>query len=104
MDNGGIERRSGQRFNAELDIEWECVDGRSAGVLSDISTNGCFVLSAGSVADGEAVKIFVPVDDATSVEFVGKVANSTPEIGFAVRFGEVSEAHRDFIARLIDGE
>lgn len=102
MNERERERRAGQRFNAELDVEWESTDGRFEGVLSDISTNGCFVLCPESVPDGQSVRIFVAVDDSVNMEFAGDVANSTPEIGFAVRFRDVSDCHRDFIARLIE--
>lgn len=102
MDSSGLERRTGRRFNAEIEVEWESVDGRFAGVVADIGLNGCFVLCSGPARDGQAVKILVPLDGSMNVEFAGEVVNSTPEIGFAVRFREISQAQIEFISSVVE--
>lgn len=94
------DRRSDKRFDTEHDIEWESSAGRFEGVLSDISAHGCYILSSGRVSDGQTVCIFIPIGDAQNLELRGAVANSTPDIGFAVRFDEVSEMNRELIGRL----
>lgn len=101
MSDSGADRRAGERFNAELDIEWESPSGRFSGVLSDISLTGCFVLCAESVEDAQPIRLFVFVDDSMETEFVGEVVNSTPDIGFAMRFHSVSDVHKELIAKLI---
>lgn len=97
----GTERRSTNRYPLELDIEWEGPAGRSPGSLSDISLDGCFVLGSGEVEDGERVRIFVPLADGMRVEFSGVVANNVFEIGFGVKFDQVSAAQRDLLIQMV---
>lgn len=97
----GHERRGSNRFPVELDVEWEASAGRSPGSVSDVSLDGCFVLSSGDVNDGESVKLFVPLADGMKVEFSGRVANHVLEIGFAVKFDQLSAAQRDLLVKLV---
>ena len=97
----GAERRSVTRFQVEVDVEWQTSGDRSPGTLSDVSLDGCFVLSSGDVIDGEPAKIFVPLADGMKVEFTGKVTNHVFEIGFGVRFDKISAAQRDVLAKMV---
>lgn len=97
----GHDRRASVRFAVEMDIEWEGSNGRQPGTLSDVSFDGCFVLSSGDIEDGDAVKIFVPLADGMKVQFDGKVANHVFEIGFGVRFGQLSAAQRDLLTQIV---
>lgn len=101
MTQSQNERRSGRRFESEIEVDWETAAGRREGVVSDISADGCFVLSSGAVTNGEPVRVLVAVEGYADVELAGVVVNNTPEIGFAVRFMGLSDAHREFIARLV---
>lgn len=71
------------------------------GSISDVSLDGCFVLSSGDVTDGETVKLFVPLADGMKVEFSGRVANHVFEIGFGLKFDQLSAAQRDVLSRLV---
>lgn len=97
----GTERRSTNRYPIEIDVEWEGPAGRVPGSLSDISLDGCFVLGSGEVEDGERVRIFVPLDDGMRVEFSGVVANNVFEIGFGVKFDQLSAAQRELLIRMV---
>jgi len=97
----GAERRSTNRYPVEMPIEWEGPAGRSPGSLSDISLDGCFVLGSGEVEDGERVRIFVPLDDGMRVEFSGVVANNVFEIGFGVKFDQLSAAQRELLIQMV---
>lgn len=97
----GQERRTAKRHPVEIDVEWETDAGRFKGTLSDVSTNGCFVMSSGDIADGESVRVFVPLGDGMKVQFDGTVANHVYEIGFGLKFGEMSPAQNDMLATLI---
>jgi hypothetical protein len=98
----GRERRAIQRYNANIDIEWEGLVGRKAGTISDMSVVGCFVLSSGEVEDGENVKIFFPLTDGRKIQLWGEVTNHAYEIGFAIRFIELSEAQKDFLEVFVE--
>jgi hypothetical protein len=96
------DRRRTARYEVSIDVEWENHDGRGKGTLSDISEEGCFVLSDVNVSDGELVKIFIPLTDGMKVEFMGQVANFVYEIGFAVNFLSLSDAQKEFLASFVE--
>jgi hypothetical protein len=95
------ERRSKKRYAVSIDVEWENHYGRRPGTLSDISEEGCFILTEVDVSDGELVKVFIPLTDGMKVEFIGQVANYVFEIGFAVHFLGLSDAQREFLANFV---
>lgn len=96
------DRRTAKRYPVNIDIEWENHYGRRPGTLSDISDQGCFVLSEVDVSDGELVKIFIPLSDGMKVEFLGQVANFVYEIGFAVLFLGLSDAQKEFLQNFVE--
>ena len=98
----GDDRRAVERLNATIEIEWEGLIGRRPGTVSDISTDGCFVLCSGEVEDGENIKIFLPLTDGRNVQVWGEVCNHVFEIGFAVKFIELSEAQKEFLEVFVD--
>lgn len=85
-----------------LDVEWENHYGRRTGTLSDISEEGCFVLSEVDVSEGELLKVFIPLTDGMKVEFMGQVANLVYEIGFAVNFLSLSDAQKEFLSSFVE--
>lgn len=97
----GQERREVARYPVNINVEWEGASGRKSGTISDLSINGCFVMCSGEVDDGEQVKIFLPLADGMKVEFRGEVANHVLEIGFAIRFVEMTDSRKEFITKLI---
>lgn len=97
----GQERRGTNRYPVEVDVQWQGSSGRQPGSISDVSLDGCFVLSSGDVNDGDSVKIFVPLADGMKVEFTGRVANHVFEIGFGIKFDQLSSAQREVLIRLV---
>lgn len=98
----GSDRRSVNRINVNFEVEWEGLIGRKPGTISDISPVGCFVLCSGEVEDGENVKIFLPLTDGRKIQFWGEVSNHVFEIGFAVKFIELSESQKEFLEVFVD--
>ncbi len=98
----GRDRRSIKRVNVNFEVEWEGLIGRKPGTISDISPIGCFVLCSGEVEDGENVKIFLPLTDGRKIQFWGEVSNHVFEIGFAVKFIELSESQKEFLEVFVD--
>ena len=96
------DRRGTKRYPVSIDIEWENHYGRRSGTLSDISEQGCFILSEVDVSDGELVKIFIPLSDGMKVQFLGQVANFVYEIGFAVLFLSLTEAQTEFLQNFVE--
>lgn len=98
----GRERRRNFRYGVTIEIEWESADGRKKGTLSDISVEGCFILTAGEIADGETVKIFLPLAGGMKAQLNGEVVNHVYEIGFAARFVEVTATQNDFLEKFVE--
>jgi hypothetical protein len=98
----GRERRAIQRYKSHIEVEWEGLVGRKPGTISDMSVVGCFVLCSGDVEDSENVKIFFPLTDGRKIQLWGEVTNHVYEIGFAIRFIELSEAQKDFLEVFVD--
>jgi hypothetical protein len=97
----GTDRRSTSRYGLLLEIEYEDRKGRHPGTLSDISPTGCFILGKGEVADGDDVRVFLPLSSGMTVQFEGEIANHVLEIGFAVNFLNLSEAQTEFLDNFI---
>ena len=97
----GTERRHTNRYPVEMTIEWQGSAGRLPGSMSDVSLDGCFVMCPGDVIDGESVKIFVPLADGMRVEFSGRVANHVVEIGFGLKFDQLSAPQRDLLVKIV---
>jgi len=53
------------------------------------------------VHDGETVRLFIPLADGMKVEFSGTVANHVFEIGFGLKFDQLSAAQRDVLGQLV---
>jgi hypothetical protein len=97
----GDDRRKFPRFAVNIEVEWEAAAGRKKGTVSDISREGCFVLCAGEVENGDRVRIFLPISDGMKAQFNGEVMNHFFEIGFAVRFNDLGPAQTDFLEKFI---
>jgi hypothetical protein len=98
----GNDRRTAPRFAVSVPVIWEGKSGRKKGTVNDISREGCFVLCSGDVDDGEIIKLFMPLSDGMKVQILGEVVNHIFELGFGVRFVELSVAQRNFISKLLD--
>lgn len=96
------DRRAAKRFAVSIDVEWENHYGRRVGTLSDVSKEGCFILSEVDVTEGELVKVFIPLTDGMKVEFLGQVANFVYEIGFALNFLSLSDAQKEFLTNFVE--
>ena len=98
----GSDRRNTERLQANIEIEWEGLVGKKSGTISDMSPIGCFILCSGEVEDGETVKIFFPLTDGRKIQFWGEVCNHVFEIGFAIKFIELSEAQTEFLEVFVE--
>jgi PilZ domain len=94
----GNDRRSTERFTVNIDIEWEGFVGKQTGTISDVSVTGCFVLCSGEVENGDYVKIHFPLTNGNTIVFQGEVCNHVFEIGFGIRFINLSEASSKYLS------
>ncbi len=96
------ERRTAERFKVSLPARWEGVLDRHEGVVTDISTNGCFILSAGAVTKGELVRIEIQLPTEGWIYIWGEAVYQQEEIGFAVRFTGSGEQELEMLRLLIE--
>jgi hypothetical protein len=57
---------------------------------------------SGEVEDGERITIFFPLTSGRKIPLLGEVTNHEFEIGFAIRFVELTEAQKDFLEVFVD--
>ena len=97
------DRRSAPRARVNLPARWEGALSRQDATVTDISRNGCFVLTGGKVEEKELVRLEIHLTKLQAVNFWGEVVNQAPEIGFAVRFNSSSPEDEAALAKYLDG-
>lgn len=97
------ERRSAPRARVNLPARWEGVLSRENATVTDLSRNGCFVLSGGKVAVKELVWLELNLPERPPVHFWAEVVNEATEIGFALRFNSASPEDEEILAKYLEG-
>lgn len=85
------ERRSAPRVRVNLKARWEGVISRNEATITDLSRNGCFVLTGGKVEMKELISMEVEIPDRGWIHFWAEVVDEASEIGFAVKFNSTSD-------------
>ena len=93
----GDERRSESRVRLSVDVEWDLNDGAHSGTLSDLTSKGCFILASGFFDEGATVRVALPASDGNVVDVVGVIVNQVPDIGFALRFVDLTSTQQEFL-------
>ena len=78
------------------------VHAREDATVTDISRNGCFVLSGGKVEVKELVSLEIQLSNVQTVNFWGEVVSEAMEIGFAVRFNSSSPEDEAALAKYLE--
>jgi|SRR5215813_11355255 len=93
------ERRAEPRFQVELNAQWETLKSQGRGSITDLSSNGCFVLTGGEFTVGELACLQIKAAEQYATVW-GEIAYTTAEIGFAMRFVFAGEDRRALDALL----
>lgn len=96
------ERRGAPRARVNLPARWEGALSRENATVTDISRNGCFVLTGGKVTMKELVWLEVNLPDQEPVHFWAEVVNEATEIGFALRFNSASPEDEASLAKFLE--
>ncbi len=96
------DRRSAPRVRVKLSARWEGVLSREEATITDLSRNGCFVLSGGKIEHKELVWLEISLPNEEPVSFWAEVVDAAPEIGFAVRFNSSSDEDNERLAKYIE--
>jgi hypothetical protein len=102
------ERRKTERVQVKLDARWEGVMVRREGTIVDISSNGCFMLTADAVVPGELIGMEIQMPTGRWIYIWAEVVYSIPEMGFALRFtgsaDETEEIMLDMLINFVSGK
>lgn len=96
------ERRSAPRARVKLQARWEGVLSRENATITDLSRNGCFVLTGGKVEVKELVWLEINLTDQQKVNFWAEVVDSASEIGFALKFNSSSPEDETTLANYLE--
>ena len=96
------ERRVAPRVRVHLRARWEGVLCKDVGFISDLSRNGCFVLTGGQVEPKELIWLEISLSDQEAIGFWAEVVDIADEIGFAVRFNAGDAEDHQRLARFIE--
>ena len=89
-NDNGERQRSAPRVRVKLPARWEGVLSRENATVTDLSRNGCFVLTGGKVEVKELVWLEIQLTDQQTVNFWAEVVDEASEIGFALKFNSSS--------------
>ena len=92
------ERREGERHPFLDEITLEFTSGQREARISDISAGGCYVDSIAAVSEGEDVQFDLSTPEGGSVSFTGEVAYVLNGMGFGVKFTNITEEQKAFLA------
>jgi hypothetical protein len=96
------DRRQAKRIRVNFPARWEGLMAQNEASISDISVTGCMVLSGGDVTGGELIRLEIQFPNGEWAFQWGEVAYPVPEMGFALRFTELTEKDEERLQKLID--
>jgi hypothetical protein len=96
------DRRSAPRARVNVAARWAGEKSRENGTVTDLSRNGCFVLSGGQVRVKELILLEISLPEQQTVHFWGEVVDEASEIGFAMRFNSSSTEDQDALAKYLE--
>lgn len=96
------ERRRAPRVKVDLMARWEGAIAREEASVTNLSINGCFVLSGGKVEAKELVRLEIDLPNQNPIYLWAEVVDAAPEIGFAVRFTMSEEDDQQRLAAFLD--
>jgi hypothetical protein len=96
------ERRSAPRVRVNLPARWEGVLSRENATVTDLSRNGCFVLSGGQVDKRELISLEIQLEPQQTVHFWAEVIDEASDIGFALKFNSASSEDEASLARFLE--
>ena len=97
------DRRSAPRVRVKLPARWEGVLSRENATITDLSRNGCFVLTGGKVEIKELVWLEIQLAERQKVNFWAEVVNQASEIGFSLKFNSSSPEDEAALAKFLEG-
>jgi hypothetical protein len=95
------ERRRAPRAKVNLPARWEGVLSQQHASVTNLSVNGCFVLSGGTVEAKELIRLEITFPDNDQIYPWAEVVEEANEIGFAVRFTAMDDEEQEKLGRFV---
>jgi hypothetical protein len=99
----GPERRESPRYKVSLRARWGGGEwaGRE-GTVTNLSADGCYVMTEGAVAVGELVQVEVELPGGETLPLWGSVIHGAEGKGFAIQFSNFAQGGaRERLAALL---
>jgi c-di-GMP-binding flagellar brake protein YcgR len=96
------DKRRDERVSLPLEAHCEGLSGKYSARLSDVSLGGCYVETLALVSVGEHIRFEVQLPTGRWLPLQGEVVYHHPNLGFGVRFTEISELEREMLASIIE--
>ncbi len=96
------ERRRAPRAKVNLPARWEGVLSQQHASVTNLSVDGCFLLSGGSVEPRELIRLEITLPNDDHIYPWAEVVEAAGEIGFAVRFTMMDEEEQERLTRFIN--
>lgn len=93
--------RKEDRYTYLKEVELEFASGRRSTRISDISAGGCYIDTIAQIPVGESLRIHISDVNGGTMQFSGNVAYILEGVGFGVEFTNLTDAHREFLAKLL---
>ncbi|HKR14178.1 MAG TPA: PilZ domain-containing protein [Pyrinomonadaceae bacterium] len=96
------DRRSAPRARVNLPARWEGVMAREDATVTDLSRNGCFVLSGGKVDKRELIWLEIQLEAQQTIHFWAEVVDEASDIGFALKFNSGTAEDEDSLTKFLE--
>ena len=96
------EKRRDERVSLPLEARCEGLSGKYTARLSDLSFGGCYVETLALVAVGERIRFEIQLPTGRWLPLNGEVVYHQQNLGFGVRFTELSELDHEMLAHIIE--
>lgn len=95
-------KRRDERFTLPLEVHWESLSGKHEARVGDISLGGCYIESLAQVTTGDQIQFEIQLPTGGRMPLRGEVVHHQPNMGFGVRFVNLSVMERNVLAHVID--
>lgn len=107
--SGGVERRTYERFDAELSVDWSCGENFLFSYITNISEMGIFIRSDDPPVVGTALRLRFAIEGEPALDLAGVVAwinplradRDNPNPGMGVRFTALTPDQRERVVALV---
>ncbi|HZJ42148.1 MAG TPA: PilZ domain-containing protein [Pyrinomonadaceae bacterium] len=97
------ERREEDRIEVCLDAVWDGTMGKYSARITDLSEGGCYIDSLCEAYVGEVIQFNMQLPTGEWLELSGEIAHHVPQIGFGVRFVNLSDSNRQKLISILSG-